>query len=158
MNINEMKLKDISDETILKYAEELKAKREEPEPPEDWEGLGMVEGWYIDAYSEPIEISGWTTEYYRNTFATEAQAEASIYLAQLTQLYKRFKEVRFPDWEADWADIMQYRWGVAPRGVDRFDFPCTSLYQHKFPCPTYELAHEFLARYRKYFEGARELL
>ena len=71
------------------------------ELPKSWKELGLISGYCVNLYSE-IEI--WEDcdieNYHKNFFATKEQAEASIALAQLSQL----KKVYNGDWEAKWED------------------------------------------------------
>jgi len=70
--------------------------------PKSWEELGIVDGWYVKSVSgvsklqETEKVSFQNT----NTFATREQAEASIALAQLSQLMKVYNG----DWVADWEE------------------------------------------------------
>ncbi len=69
--------------------------------PKTWEELTGLNGAYIDNDSK-IRIGNRfdTSAHSKNVFATKEQAEASIALAQLSQL----KKVYNGDWEADWED------------------------------------------------------
>jgi len=71
----------------------------EKELPKSWEDLGEVSGYYNDSKARTHEISQQTDESVRNLFATREQAEASIALAQLSQLMKVYNG----DWVADFS-------------------------------------------------------
>jgi hypothetical protein len=67
--------------------------------PKTWEELEIIKGYYTEAISSVFNTSGTTaTHRNKNIFATKEQAEASIAMAQLSQL----KKVYNGDWEADW--------------------------------------------------------
>jgi hypothetical protein len=70
--------------------------------PKTWEELKEIVGFYIDTGSsiELAEECCTSDPDHRNVFATKEQAEASIALAQLSQL----KKVYNGHWEADWSD------------------------------------------------------
>ena len=56
------------------------------ELPKSWEEIGSIEGYYVDTYSEINDIKSNMNNDEKNTFVTKEQAEASIALAQLSQL------------------------------------------------------------------------
>ena len=67
--------------------------------PKKWEDLKDVEGYYIDKACKPRQMEeGLIIEENRNIFATKEQAEASIALAQLSQLIKMYNNGWIPDW------------------------------------------------------------
>jgi hypothetical protein len=68
--------------------------------PKSWEELKEINGYWVNA-NKSIELKGGVVESMnKNTFATKEQAEASIALAQLSQLMKVYNG----DWVADWSD------------------------------------------------------
>jgi hypothetical protein len=70
------------------------------ELPKSWEDLKEIEGYYTGANC-CIGFAGCNTyKENKNTFATKEQAEASIALAQLSQLIKVYND----GWEPDWTD------------------------------------------------------
>lgn len=71
------------------------------ELPKTWKELGQVTGWYVDNYSEIDTADTDTDDENRNTFATKEQAEASIALAQLSQLREVYRNGWVPDWTAE---------------------------------------------------------
>jgi len=79
------------------------------ELPKSWEELEEINGYYINSASvlTPSKISnaGCTL---RNTFATKEQAEASIALAQLSQL----REVYRNGWVADYKEPLQMKYTI----------------------------------------------
>jgi hypothetical protein len=69
------------------------------ELPKSWEELESVKGFYSDAFSCVGYLQDVVKESNKNTFATKEQAEASIALAQLSQLMKVYRNGWAPDWE-----------------------------------------------------------
>ena len=69
------------------------------ELPKKWKDLGFVSGYYIDVASR-IRVSSVQIfdEDHKNIFFTEEQAEASVALAQLTQLREVYRQGWTPDW------------------------------------------------------------
>jgi hypothetical protein len=69
--------------------------------PKSWEELEKIEGYYTEANS--ISCFGTYNTYKdnRNIFATKEQAEASIALAQLSQLREVYRNEWVPDWKDD---------------------------------------------------------
>ena len=122
--------------------------------PTSWEGLDKINGFYVSSRSRPIEIIDGTTTLsgYENTFATEAQAQACVAMAQLSQLMKAYNG----DWEADW------RGGSIKHTIEIFnggictDTSCHASYFLAFP--TAELRDTFLANFRQLIEQAKPLL
>jgi hypothetical protein len=97
-NGNDEELKQLALQTFPELAEK--------ELPKSWEELGEIDGWYVDTYSEVIDMNSVETkrEYdCTNLFATKEQAEASIALAQLSQLMKVYNS----GWAAMWEDNEQ---------------------------------------------------
>jgi hypothetical protein len=74
------------------------------ELPKSWEELDWLDGYYVDSSSDvnPLNDGGILPRNH-NIFATREQAEASIALAQLSQLMKVYNG----DWVADWNRITQ---------------------------------------------------
>jgi hypothetical protein len=67
--------------------------------PKSWEELDWLDGYYVDSSSDvnPLNDGGILPRNH-NIFATREQAEASIALAQLSQLMKVYNN----GWVADW--------------------------------------------------------
>lgn len=69
------------------------------ELPKKWEELNMVAGWYTSINGTYFQTSPTKcTTYSRNLFLNEEQAEASIALAQLSQLREVYRQGWTPDW------------------------------------------------------------
>lgn len=69
--------------------------------PITWNGLEQVNGYYIDNHSIINKDGGYVHVSNRNFFATKEQAEASIALAQLSQLREVYRNGWVPDWGDD---------------------------------------------------------
>ena len=98
-----------SDEELKQLALQTFPELAEKELPKSWEELEDVSGYYIDDNSK-IEFrrNHITHKSNRNIFATKEQAEASIALAQLSQLMKVYND----GWVADWTDKWQTKYCV----------------------------------------------
>lgn len=73
---------------------------EEKELPKSWKALNEINGWFINSDSEVIIIKKRLCCYANeNIFATKKQAEASIALAQLSQLREVYRNGWIPDWK-----------------------------------------------------------
>lgn len=69
--------------------------------PKNWEELDRVQGYYIQSNSRVNRLSvGANHSRNQNVFATKEQAEASIAMAQLSQLMKVYND----GWEPDFND------------------------------------------------------
>ena len=66
------------------------------ELPKTWKELEVIKGYYVTTHCNITPVCGNLT----NVFATKEQAEASIALAQLSQL----REVYRNGWAPDWTD------------------------------------------------------
>lgn len=89
--------------------EKIVFKEVRKELPKSWEELGEIEGHYTRSDSSVYPAKSVSTDRYdKNIFATKEQAEASIALAQLSQL----KKVYNGDWVADWNDSHHSKWCI----------------------------------------------
>lgn len=104
--------------------------KEEPILPKTWEELGTD----------------------KNTFATKEQAEASIALAQLSQLLKVYRG----DWNPNWRDD-NYKYAIkfTQDVLEISSLVCSNAF---ITLPTKELAQEFLDNFRDLIEKAKPLL
>ena len=122
------------------------------ELPKTWERLILVEGAYCASDCEIAVGRYHTVSSSRNMFATKEQAEASIAMAQLTQLMKAYNG----DWVADWMDSS----------------PKYTIYMHKnkpvirewgyskkfLAFKSNDLAEQFLENFKDLIETAKPLL
>ena len=70
------------------------------ELPKSWEELEIINGYWVDEICSTLETAIEPQNHNRNVFATKEQAEASIALAQLSQL----REVYRNGWVPDFSD------------------------------------------------------
>ena len=72
-----------------------------------WEDLKEIKGWEICCDTDDVVSIGYvsTSKYNQMVWATKEQAEASIAMAQLSQLMKYYNG----DWVADWEDDEQVK-------------------------------------------------
>jgi translation initiation factor 2 beta subunit (eIF-2beta)/eIF-5 len=92
-NGNDEELKQLALQTFPELAEK--------ELPKSWEELGEIDGYYVTSGCKVLSTCNFhRDEDDKNVFATKEQAEASIALAQLSQLMKVYNG----DWVADWTD------------------------------------------------------
>jgi hypothetical protein len=71
--------------------------------PKSWEELKEVGGYYVDRMSLVYGQVYQVRDSNRNTFATKEQAEASIALAQLSQLREVYRQGSKPDYTDKYA-------------------------------------------------------
>jgi hypothetical protein len=68
--------------------------------PKTWEELNEIKGWYCKSNSEvDMARSNYLVAEYKSTFVTQEKAEASIALAQLSQLREVYRQGWIPDWD-----------------------------------------------------------
>jgi hypothetical protein len=74
--------------------------KKKSELPKSWEELNYIQGYWVAPHSD-INGDGCSDfgQSYRNRFRTREQAEASIALAQLSQLRDVYRQGWVPDWE-----------------------------------------------------------
>jgi hypothetical protein len=72
------------------------------ELPKSWEDLETIKGYFVERWSKVEDVeSTFCKETEKNIFATKEQAEASIAMAQLSQLIKVYNDGWEPDWSID---------------------------------------------------------
>ena len=79
--------------------ENIVFKEVKKELPKTWEELGKIKGHYVSSFSNVCDIDGFSSNDLKNTFATKEQAEASIALAQLSQLLEVYRKGWVPNWK-----------------------------------------------------------
>jgi len=93
----------------------------EKQLPKSWGELKKIPGFYVDTDCIIREIgNSYSVKDNRNIFATQEQAEASIALAQLSQLMKVYNG----DWAADW-DWDSEKFVIIVRGEKLFKIRST---------------------------------
>ena len=113
--------------------EKIVFKEIKKELPKKWKDLGFVSGYFVDVASR-IKVSSVQIfdEDHKNIFSTEEQAEASVALAQITQL----REVYRQGWIPNWAKEIDSKY-------------CISMVDS-------ELVVEFCCKYRKFLTFQNE--
>lgn len=76
--------------------------------PKTWKEFGKIKGYYVNAFSHPISFESNASDENRNVFPTSELAEASIAMAQLSQL----REVYRQGWKPNWEDAMQKKFSL----------------------------------------------
>lgn len=133
--------------------EKIVFKEIKKELPKTWEDLGLVTGYYNHAYSHVEDIECDTCEENRNVFSTKEEAEASIALAQLSQLKKAYNG----DWVADYDifDQIKYTIEFYKNNITLAHYQNDN---HFLSFKTPELRDEFLNNFRDLILKAKPLL
>lgn len=82
--------------------------------PERWEDLKSISGYYVSSHSDVSFLEEGNFKYaydpnsYINTFVTREQAEASIAMAQLSQLMQVYNG----SWEPDWRNAQETKYTI----------------------------------------------
>lgn len=128
--------------------------KEENKLPESWEELNRIDG-YISTFSSGVEriSNAITGNMKKNIFATKEQAEASIALAQLSQLLKVYQN----GWEPDWNDKSQNKF-VLYFYKDKIIFDNVYFLCSFLSFPTAELRDHFLEHHKELIIKAKPLL
>jgi hypothetical protein len=125
------------------------------ELPKSWEDLENLKGFYVGHTSDIVMTSDHVrkSKINRFIFATKEQAEASIALAQLSQLREVYRQGWVPDWEN--GSITKY----TIRGfrndlifMDGYEAEEFLSFQSK------EIAEQFLENFRDLIEQAKPLI
>jgi len=124
------------------------------ELPKTWEELNKIDGWYTNMNSRLTStFEAYTEDRNKNNFVTEKQAEASLALAQLSQL----REVYRQGWVPDWRDDNTGKWCILSKKRDYvINTSCTISYFLSFQSK--EIALEFLKNFYGLIEQAGPLL
>ena len=134
--------------------ERLKRQLKEFVLPKRWEDLEKIGGFFILHDSE-IERMGVTEldEVHKNTFATREQAEASIALAQLSQL----REVYRQGWKPDWNDYNKIKYCIDHRinGLGGYE---TGSFLNFLSFQSPEIRDEFLKNFIDLIVKAKPLM
>lgn len=121
--------------------------------PKTWEELNEIKGWYCKSNSEvDMARSIYLVAEYKSTFVTQEQAEASIALAQLSQLREVYRQGWVPNWvcnKTKWCVVFLDSHIVLERWVST---------HHFLSFQTEEIAKEFLYNFRDLIKQARPLM
>lgn len=123
-------------------------------PPNKWEGLAKLSGYFVTEESVVFKISNTpATNSKRNIFRTKEQAEASIALAQLSQLMYVYNE----GWTPDWDDVTQIKYAIyfSRNKITTETFHTLSTF---LVLKTEELRNEFLKNFEQLILQAKPLL
>jgi hypothetical protein len=123
------------------------------ELPKSWEDLENLKGFYVDGSSDIFESkNSRAINVNHNIFSTKAQAEASIALAQLSQLREVYRQGWIPDWSATNEKICI----VFRDSIFELDSFCHTAYFLSFQSK--EIASQFLSNFRQLIEQTRPLI
>jgi hypothetical protein len=122
--------------------------------PSSWENLGLIQGFYVNGVSK-VEFYGVVKIAYtnKNTFKTEEQAEASIALAQLSQL----RDVYRQGWEPDWLNNNSSKYCIYIHS-DSISTVGLTYTTHFLSFKDKETADLFLENFRDLIEKAKPLM
>jgi hypothetical protein len=122
--------------------------------PKSWDELGEIDGYFVKECSKISDyfLTHTKNGINRNIFATQEQAEASIALAQLSQL----REVYRQGWTPDWNDTNpKYVIEFNQNGIDKniwYSLNNFLSFQSK------EIAEQFLENFKDLIEKAKPLM
>jgi hypothetical protein len=124
-----------------------------PTLPKKWEDLKKVTGWYADEVSQASrcgDMPAHSNNY--NVFVTKAQADASIALAQLSQL----REVYRQGWKPNWCENIYKHFIYYYEG--EISIACNHYHSHFLSFQSKEVAEEFLKNFKDLIEIAKPLI
>jgi len=161
MNFEKMKVNEVSDETLVNYLEgkgytikQSNNNSNSNKLPKTWEELGKVSGHYIDGDSFSwVILEKKTSDYYKNIFRTKEQAEASLALAQLSQLMFIYNE----SWKPNWKNPDTRKYCIA-FNVDALSLPELFSTRRFLAFKTREIRIKFLENFRDLIWQAKPLL
>jgi hypothetical protein len=125
------------------------------ELPKSWEDLENLKGFYVGNTSDVVMTSDNVRKGKINhfIFATKEQAEASIALAQLSQLRKVYRQGWVPDWTDEGSDKYCIRYYSLEAAID-----CLLTIECFFSFQSREIAEQFLENFRDLIEKAKPLM
>ena len=122
--------------------------------PKTWEELVRISGAYIDKESDVRNVTVLSARLInRNVFSTEQEAEASIALAQLSQLRKVYRD----GWEPDWGD-RNSKWCIKFYDQDYIVVNAVTSSVSFLSFQSGEVAETFLLRFRDLINKAKPLM
>jgi hypothetical protein len=123
--------------------------------PKSWEEIGEISGYYVTNSLDIIGENKYHTTYKdnKNIFATKEQAEASIALAQLSQL----REVYRNNWVPDWTDNDEPKHCIEfyKNKINRYEYSTTAQFLSFRDAETRDL---FLENFKDLIEQAKPLM
>ena len=122
--------------------------------PKTWEELDRIDGYFVNSGTTDVRalINAETTRINRNIFATDEQAQASIALAQLSQLMKVYNDGLVPDWNTG-----EYKYTIVYYECN-FIIETRCSYSSFLTFKTKELAETFLENFKDLITIAKPLL
>ncbi len=121
--------------------------------PKTWKELTRVEGYYIGVSARVNDYEGGTTETNTNVFVTPTQAEASVALAQLSQLREVYRQGWVPDWSQK-----DKKYCIAPFSTDELIIESWCERNYFLTFQSIAIAEQFLENFRDLIEQARPLM
>lgn len=123
--------------------------------PDSWGELESVRGYYV-CNNSIVETTSWEVADLRNKniFHSEAEAKASIALAQLSQL----RAVARGGWVPDWEDDNNVKWTIYIDAKNILDVNNFYYVNRYLSFQSKEIAQEFLEKYKNLIEEASPLL
>lgn len=123
--------------------------------PMSWEELGRLNGHFVSSLSSIGFLKDApTSSVNRNAFVTKDQAEASLALAQLSQLMKAYRDGWMPDWE----DVRQEKWCVRYKTNTALSCVCALVCPSFLSFQSKEVAEKFKDRFRDLIIVAKPLM
>jgi hypothetical protein len=143
-----------NNEELQAFAKELYPELNKKQLPKSWEDLPEIDGWYFDSrcnIDNAISLSA--TKPNKDVFATKEQAEASIAMAQLSQLMKVYND----GWEADYLDGGSVKYGIGYFGEE---LKVVTVYSTRYflVFKDEETAELFIENFTELIEQAKPLL
>lgn len=124
------------------------------ELPKSWEELGNIEGYYVDIYSDVCLIGKCECDSgMKNVFLTKEQAEASIALAQLSQLRNVYRNGWIPIYTNGFKP--KYVISFFSEGINKDMYDCYNSFLSFQDEKTRDL---FLENFRDLIEKAKPLM
>lgn len=150
----EMYTSSITSLVSLALANYTKEELEAKELPKTLTELGKIRGYYVDNFSNIVFYYNITAEESNtNTFATREQAQASLALAQLSQLMKVYND----GWVPDWLNNNQNKYCIYfHNDKSQISIPVTT--QRFIILKSQELAQQFFENFKDLIEQAKPLL
>jgi hypothetical protein len=123
--------------------------------PKSWEDLENLKGFYVGNTSDVVMTSDNVRKgkINRFIFATKEQAEASIALAQLSQLREVYRQGWKPDWTTE-----DRKFCIETFGNNELEIDNWHRRNYFLSFQSYEIAQEFLENFRNLIEQARPLI
>ena len=141
-----------TDEELKQLALQTYPELANKELPKTWEELRKIKGYYVGANTSKIIEHAYAEEKNKNVFATKEQAEASMALAQLSQLRDIYRNGWKPDYN---KSVNKY---VIELFIDKID---THYYQGRNHFLSFQDAKTrdlFLENFRDLIEKAKPLM